>query len=758
MKKRLIIIANRLPVTVEHTNTGDIVRDTSGGLASSIKSFLKCNSHYFRERIWIGAANCSKDTWMSVTEELDQQNCKYCPLFLPQDTYESYYKGFSNSVIWPLFHCLPSYINYNDSFFDAYLEANDAFANKISSMVGKDDIIWIHDYHLLPLASMLRKKYPFLTIGFFLHIPFPTYELFRTIPKNWQEALIKGVLGADLVGFQTHDYAAQFIKCAQTVLQVDADASEQFFYDNRIIKVATFPISVDFEQFHNAYDNPEVNQLRNRFLSLKGDKKMLLSVDRLDYTKGITNRLIAYKEFLLQNREYIEKVVFKLVVVPSRCDIKEYEQKKKSIEEFVCNLNSELGTIGWQPVIYYYNHLSFETLIALYTAADAALITPIRDGMNLVSKEFISSRKDKKGVLILSEMAGAAKELKQALLVNPNDIRQMAEKIKYALEMPEEEQGGRITAMQSCIARHDVKLWAGNFLTQLCHQGDSTQESSLSGSKVPRKIGIRDSYKHAAKRLLLLDYDGTCMPISRKSLQVPPDRELVELLAALASDPRNDIYIISGRDSNRLEEWLGELPIGLIAEHGIKKRGKRHLNWQVQVPVSKGCMLNVKEILDRYTAKCPYSFIEEKEFSIAWHYRMSDPQMAAFYTKEIYDQIERFLRPSQGHILMGNMVLEVIFAGVDKGMATRNLLEQNHYDFILAAGDDTTDEYMFQALIANTNAFTIKIGSTHSFAKSTLGTPLLLRKLLRYISKNDISRFYAIKSFTSNDIGTLHET
>lgn len=748
MKKRLIIIANRLPVTIEHTDSGNIVRDTSGGLASSIKSFLKCDAHYFRERIWIGAANCPKDTWMSVTTEPDQQNCKYCPLFLPEDVYAAYYKGFSNSVIWPLFHCLLSFINYNDSFFDAYLEANESFANKISSMVGKDDIIWIHDYHLLPLASMLRKKYPFLTIGFFLHIPFPAYELFRTIPKTWQEALIKGVLGADLVGFQTPDYAAQFIKCAQAVLQVTVDASKEIFYDNRKIKVAAFPISVDYDQFHNAYDAPEVNRLRSRFLHLERDKKMLLSVDRLDYTKGITNRLIAFKEFLLQNPEYIGKVIFKLIVVPSRCDIKEYEQKKKSIAEFVCNLNSELGTIGWQPVTYYYNHLSFEELIALYTAADIALITPIRDGMNLVSKEFVSSRKDKKGVLILSEMAGAAKELKEAILVNPNDIQQIAEKIKYALEMPLQEQGSRITAMQSWIAQHNVKAWADGFLTQLCLQGNNTQESSLSDSKAPRKTDIRDNYKRASKRLLLLDYDGTCMPISEKSLQVPPDRELVELLASLASDRGNDLYIISGRDSNHLEEWLGELPIGLIAEHGIKKRGnKRHSDWQIQVPVSKGCIFSVKEILDRYTAKCPHSFIEEKEFSITWHYRMSDPQMATFYAKEIYHHIERFLRPSQGHILMGNKVLEVIFAGVDKGMATRNILKQNHYDFILAAGDDATDEYMFQSLITHTNAFTIKIGSTHSFAKSTLSTPLLLRKLLRYISDNDLSRFYAAKPF-----------
>lgn len=753
MKKRLIIIANRLPITVEHTKAGDIVRDTSGGLSSSIKSFLKCDSECFRERVWMGAANCSKNTWTSVTDELEQQNCKYFPLFLSDEIYEDYYKGFSNSVIWPLFHSFPSYINYEKSFFEAYLEANNSFADKVSLMVAKDDIIWIHDYHLLPLAALLRAKYPFLTIGFFLHIPFPGYEIFRTIPEDWQNALIQGVLGADLIGFQTNDDAARFIECAQKVLSVAVDTTQQkVCYAGRQIKVGTFPISVDYEQFQKAFDDIEVGQLRRYFVKQKGDKKMLFSVDRLDYTKGIINRLKAFKEFLLQNPEYLEKVVFKLVVVPSRAAIGEYNQKKKSIEAFVCSLNSELGSIGWQPVVYYYNHLSFDVLIALYTAADIALITPIRDGMNLVSKEFVASRKDKKGVLILSEMAGAIKELTQALPVNPNDIQQIADAIKSAVEMPEEEQSERITAMQFYLSQYDVKAWAGNFLSALNRQDPGTQEVSVPHENTPVKIDIRSSYHGATRRLLLLDYDGTCMPISLKPMQVSPDPDLIQLLTDLASDPKNDIYIISGRESDRLEEWLGELPVGLIAEHGMKKRG-RHSAWELQAPVSKGCMLTVKEILDSYTARCPGSFIEEKECSLAWHYRGADAQMAAFYAREIYHKIEKFLRPSQGHILMGKMVLEVLFAGVDKGMAVRKLLEQEQYDFILAAGDDTTDEYMFKELISNSAAFSIKIGSTQSFAKSTLGSPFLLRKLLHYISRNDISRFHAIRSFSDNHTG-----
>ncbi|RYY51863.1 MAG: bifunctional alpha,alpha-trehalose-phosphate synthase (UDP-forming)/trehalose-phosphatase, partial [Chitinophagaceae bacterium] len=368
--------------------------------------------------------------------------------------YERYYNGFSNSLLWPLFHYFPSFAEYDPSFFDAYITVNRAFYRALAAEIKPGDVVWIHDYHLLPLAGMLRDKFPDLTIGLFLHIPFPSYELFRVIPKRWQKALLEGMLGADLIGFHTAEYVAHFLKTVDMSLKTEHD--EQYIqWGTRQVQVDAFPVSIDFEVFNSAFDHPGVDSLRLKYQQMKGKKKMIFSVDRLDYTKGIYNRLIAYERFLQRYPEYKGNIVFVLVMVPSRDTITKYSEKKKLIDEFIGNLNSTVGDISWQPVIYQYDHLDFNELLALYTTCDLALITPLRDGMNLVAKEFVASRKDEKGVLVLSEMAGAAAELKEALLINPNDADELADNIAAGLGMSEEEQRSRMRSMRQLVQKYD---------------------------------------------------------------------------------------------------------------------------------------------------------------------------------------------------------------------------------------------------------------------------------------------------------------
>src|SRR5690606_36467265 len=469
INKRLFIVSNRLPVNISVEDETLVVKPGSGGLVTALESYLnrqKGGMDDFAETYWVGVPGCNKTNWKKAEAELDTSKHNYLPVFINKSVYDKYYNGLANSLIWPLFHYIPSFAEYNTQHYESYIQANQAFADTIIKHARPGDHIWIHDYHLMPLADMIREAIPGITIGFFLHIPFPSYELFRMIPKKWQNDILKGILGADLVGFHTIDYTLHFLQCVQMILGLENDM-HMIRYKNRLIKVDVFPVSIDFKKFNDCYDNERTRATREELHRNFEGKKLIFSVDRLDYTKGVSNRLEGYEHFLQANPEYQGQLVFIMVVVPSREYIMKYAERKKMIDEMIGNINSKLGNIQWQPVIYQYTTLDFEEMVGLYTACDLALITPLRDGMNLVAKEFAASRKDKKGVLLLSEMAGAARELTSAVMINPNDVCEIADKIQLALEMPEKEQIERMEAMQARIRQYDVNTWATDFLYQL---------------------------------------------------------------------------------------------------------------------------------------------------------------------------------------------------------------------------------------------------------------------------------------------------
>ncbi|HLY68873.1 MAG TPA: trehalose-6-phosphate synthase, partial [Puia sp.] len=449
---RLIIISNRLPFSVDRDGDKVTVRQSSGGLVSAIKSFFENANEKEKtitEKLWVGVADFPQEDWQAVKEEQNAHgDFEVLPLFAFNDRqlYEDYYNGFSNSVLWPLFHYFSSLAEYKTNYFEAYMKVNLFFADQLTPILHPDDIIWIHDYQLMLLPQLLRGENPELSIGFFLHIPFPSYEIFRLLPTEWKKTLLQGIMGADLIGFHTHDYVQHFIQSVKMVLGVD-NYFQNLQWQERLVKVDLFPIGVDFKKFNSTKDDPVIMQMRDDLKKNFENKKIVFSVDRLDYTKGLMSRLTAIEYFLDNYQQWKEKVVFVLNVVPSRDTIKAYDDRKKEMEEKIGTINGKYSTISWQPIIYRYNHLSFNELIALYHAADAALVTPIRDGMNLVAKEYVASSSDS-GVLILSELAGAASELNEALLVNPTDTVDVATAINRALIMPEAEKKNRITTMQ----------------------------------------------------------------------------------------------------------------------------------------------------------------------------------------------------------------------------------------------------------------------------------------------------------------------
>lgn len=484
MNKRLFIVANRLPVCVTGEQGNMKIRTSSGGLVSAINSYLQNSVNDFSEVFWTGVPGCSPDVWEEASSHIQTSAYTYLPVLPEKDRYDKYYNGFSNSVLWPLFHYFPSYAEYDMEEYAQYLLVNRQFAQVLLRHCRDGDTVWIHDYHLLPLAGILREKMPRLTIGFFLHIPFPSFELFRLLPRTWQEQLLKGMLGANLVGFHTADYAAHFLESIQKVWGLEADKDNIIRMEERSVKVDVFPISIDYKCFNDAYDEEKAADLRRSLVWKMNGRRIIFSVDRLDYTKGVQNRLRAYEYFLQQNPQYHNKVVFVIVVVPSRDSIPRYAERKRNIDETISRINSHIGNLHWQPVIYQYNTLEFHEMIALYTGCDLALITPLRDGMNLVAKEFVASRKDRRGVLVISEMAGAVHELKGALSINPNDTIEMAQKIKQALEMPEKEQEQRMRSMQRRIKNYDVRTWAEEFISELRRDRLTDKRQPITGINV----------------------------------------------------------------------------------------------------------------------------------------------------------------------------------------------------------------------------------------------------------------------------------
>lgn len=732
-KRRLVVVSNRLPFQLLEKKKTVVMKESAGGLVSALKSYFvsEHNKDSFSSILWIGAADFPESRWEKYNQTPPAQDSfDVVPIFIETRTYNKYYNGFCNATIWPLFHYFPSLVEYDEESFEAYEEVNHIFAAKLLSVLQPGDILWIHDYQLMILPGLIRAQVPDATIGFFLHIPFPSFEIFRLLHKHWKEKIVGGLLGADLIGFHTHEYVQHFLKTVQMVHGYDSQF-RNIVMKERIVKAEMFPLGIDFDKFHNAGDNPKVatalQQVRNNFK----DKKILFSVDRLDYTKGVTDRMVGFGRFLEKHPEWRGKVVFILVIVPSRQIISKYNERKKMIEERVGRINGKYSSLQWQPIIYRYSNLSFEDLSALYQAADVGLITPIRDGMNLVAKEYVASQHEK-GVLILSELAGAANEMGEAILVNPLDREEVAQSIFTALTMPPDLQKQKIGLLQARLRDYSVSHWVNDFLRQL----DETKEYQISQRTkhiTPAILNdLTQRYKRAANRHLFLDYDGTLVPFSKHPTLAVPNSELIALLSAISADERTDVTIISGRDSRTLENWFGALPVNLVAEHGAAVRLKNG-EWKNEMQIDQSWKPALRPTMELYAQRSPGSFLEEKTHTLAWHYRNVNPELGFIRSRELLDNLHHLVRNTPLQIIDGNKVIELRISGVDKGSVAKQFLNGKQYDFIMAVGDDKTDEDMFKALADA--AVTIKIGPGHTLAQYNLSNQLEVILLLNQLIK-----------------------
>lgn len=702
------IISNRLPVRIKRTADGLQITPSEGGLATGLSGVAK-----EKNTIWLG--------WPGIVpqdeeeEELIRQKLKpmgLIPLFLSEAELHGFYEGFSNEVLWPICHYHPSYAVFDADNWEMYRLVNHKFADLLAEVKPHvQDTIWIHDYQLMLLPQLVRMQEPRYAIGYFHHIPFPPDEVFRTIP--WRDQLLEGLLGADLIAFHTYTDAQHFLHACAHLLGLPIQ-DNCLRNQGRSVFAEVFPMGIDVHKFKSLAQDEEVIRKASELKSIFHFRKIVLSIDRLDYSKGILQRLDAFEQLLIQHAEWKEKVVMYMLVVPSRDNVPQYKHLHDEINRRVGHINAIYGANGWVPIVYFYQSLPIEDLVALYLAADCCLITSLRDGMNLVSKEYVACKTEQNGVLILSEMAGASKELIGSITVNPFAIHQVAEAIHWGLKMPQEEQRSRMLENLEVVQKFHVRHWVTLFFKRL-YEIKSLQKEELA-RKVHAEIRktMLQAYQEAKKRLFFLDYDGTLIGFHRDVASAAPTKSLYQLLDRLQAQPQNQVVIISGRPKDTLQQWFGGKGFYLVAEHGAWTNYP-DFAWHSKAHVSTRWKFPVQHLMHKFANRTAGAFVEEKNYALAWHYRKVQDGLGQLRSQELIDSL-RYLLPHHGlQLLLGNKVIEVKSAELNKGKAAMELVSAIEPDFIFAIGDDATDEDMFLELPES--AMTVKVGNKKSAAK-----------------------------------------
>jgi len=723
---KTIIVSNRLPIRIETRDGVQEYLPSEGGLATGLGSVYKQNGN-----IWIGwpglpAPSAEKEK--EITRELTKNNMR--PVFLTEAELRDYYLGFSNQTLWPAFHYFVHYIRFNQQLWEVYKAVNLKFAEAIIAQAEPDDLIWVHDYQLMLVPQLLREQLPQARIGFFQHIPFPSFEIFRMLP--WRQELLNGVLGSDFLGFHTYDDVRHFLSSAHRLTQYSYRAN-RLDVNGRQVEVDSLPMGIDYDKFYQTARSEAVQEQTQNFRAAFGKQRMILSVDRLDYSKGIPDRLMAFERFLKEYPVYQGRVSIILVVVPSRDKVPSYQELKEEVDQLVGRINGTYAAPDWQPVHYFYRSFPLTELSAFYRLCDVAMITPLRDGMNLVCKEFIASKYDQKGVLILSEMAGAAKELSEAILINPRDEAAMVQALYEALTMSADEQEQRMVLMQGILKKYTifnwVKLFSENLNRVKKEQGD-IHGLALNDQNMAELL---QRAQNAQKILLLLDYDGTLVPFFNDPKDSIADGELLDILDRLQQIPTVALTIISGRPAAFLDEQFEQLPLTLVAEHGIWKKEPGQ-NWELNLEeLDDRWKKEARRIMEFYIDRTPGSFLEEKNHAMVWHYRRVEHDLAFLRSSEMASHLSHILQEYGIEVMHGNNIVEAKPASMNKGKMAVKLQKARQPELTMAFGDDKTDEYIFEAL--HDSAVTVKVGRASTHAHYSVANHQEVRSFLRKLAE-----------------------
>ncbi|EGG25381.1 glycosyltransferase [Cavenderia fasciculata] len=716
---RIIVVSNRLPVSLKKEDDGVWTsKMSSGGLVAAL-SGLKSNNFVWVG--WIGSEIDEADRPQINKMLMEKHNC--IPVYLDEKVANEHYNGFSNAVLWPLFHYLPGDLDYDDNIWNSYVEANKEFSKVVLGLLQPNDLVWVHDYHLMLLPELVRTSSPDARIGFFLHIPFPSSEIFRVLPCR--KEILMGVLNSNLIGFHTYDYARHFLKACTRIVGLETSPNGVYLND-KFVSVGVFPVGIDPDKF---FEMLKTDKVKERILELKqsfSGMKVLIGIDRLDYIKGLPQKLQAMERLFQKYPDWKGKLVLIQVAVPSRQDVEEYQKLKKDVEELVGRINGTYGTLGYSPIHYLFQSVDSTELTALYNIADAALITSIRDGMNLVAQEYIVSQTDKKGVLILSEFTGAAQSLSGAVLINPWNTEDLADSIHNSLcddTMPAHEREDKHQMLSNYITRHTASHWGNGFVREL-FKASHQAERIISIPKLNTN-GVIEAFKRSKK-----DY---CIP----SLCKPP-QDLINSLKTLSSDPvrvSNEVYLLSGRDKKTLGEWFADVDVGLSAEYGcfVKQPGSKE--WDQMCPsLDSSWKETIRPLFKYFALRTPGSFFEEKEMLFTWHYRNADPIFGSIQARELHLHLDNL--PLD--VIVGDKTLGVRSYNINPTTSMRRVIMDSiprGLDFVLLVGDTQIHPSELPNL-DNGEIFTVSVGRKSNKENFYLSDPSEVRELLQHLVEN----------------------
>ncbi|KAJ2657876.1 Trehalose-6-P synthase/phosphatase complex synthase subunit [Coemansia sp. RSA 1199] len=737
----LIVVSNRLPVTLAQNGSEWSFKLSSGGLVSAL-SGLKREMSF----TWVGwpGKDFGESDRVKIDSLLRENSCG--AVYLDDETAELYYNGFANSILWPLFHYHPGEMIFEEAAWDAYQRANRAFAEALLDMVKDGDLVWIQDYHLMLLPRMLRgmldaRGLTGVKIGWFLHTPFPSSELYRILPVR--RSILEGVLAADLLGFHTYDYARHFLSSCTRILGL-ASAPTSVEAEGRTVHVGTFPIGIDPGKFAEALQTDTVQRRLSELERRFDGARVVVGVDRLDYIKGVPQKFLAFEHFLSEHPEHVGHVVLVQVAVPSRGDVEEYRQLIASVNELVGRINGRFGTVEYTPIHFLHKSVAFDELVSLYAVADVCLITSTRDGMNLVSYEYVASQQARHGVLVLSEFAGAAQSLSGALIVNSWNIEEVSDALHQALAMAPAQREANFNSLYKYVNTHTAAYWGVSFINELKRVSQAADELAQLPQLTAQVAQTAFGAATQGLRVLMLDYDGTLSATRTIPDFARPSPQTLRTLRRLAELPRTLVYVVSGRIRAHMERWFEGIDVGLVAEHGLFYRHPQAVG---QMPgLTQGpaqgppqdangwtCLVEhtdpqwretVLPLFQHYTERTPGSFIEEKEVDLTWHYRNTDPEFGLWQANELKINLERVLSHLPLTIVNGNKTVEVRPSQVDKAFALRAIvggLSGAQLDFVMSVGDGRGDENVFAFLNTELKAtpelITCTVGRKSTLAK-----------------------------------------
>ncbi|KAG8366175.1 hypothetical protein BUALT_Bualt17G0049300 [Buddleja alternifolia] len=774
-RERKIIVANMLPLQAQKDNGTGKWRFSFDEDSPLLQ--LKDGFSPEAEVIYVGSLKIEIEA--NEQEEIAQRlldDFKCVPTFLPHDIQKKFYYGFCKQQLWPLFHyMLPMCPDHGDRFdrqlWQAYVSANKIFADKVMEVVNpEDDFIWIHDYHLMVLPTFLRKRYKRVKLGFFLHSPFPSSEIYRTLPVR--DEILKGLLNSDLIGFHTFDYARHFLSCCGRMLGLDYESKRGHIgldYFGRTVYIKILPIGIHMGRLESVLNLPstwnKIKEIREQF---KG-KKLILGVDDMDIFKGISLKLLAFEQLLLQHREMQGKLVLVQIVNPARSSGKDVQEAKRETYSTAKRINEIYGCPDYEPIILIDRPAPRYEKTAYYAVAECCIVNAVRDGMNLVPYKYIVCRQgtpsmneaidiqpesSRTSMLVVSEFIGCSPSLSGAIRVNPWDTDAVAEALYMAITMSEAEKQLRHEKHYRYVSSHDVAYWARSFMQDLeraCKDhydkrcwgiglGLGFRVISLSPSF--RKLSVDhivSAYKRTSRRAIFLDYDGTVVPQS--SMVRSPSPEVVNVLDALCNDPKNTVFIVSGRGRDSLSDWLAPCEkLGLAAEHGYYIRWDKASEWEA-LAADLDWKQIVEPIMKLYTEATDGSLMEIKESALVWHHQDADPDFGSCQAKELLSHLDNVLANEPAVVRRGQHIVE----GVTKGLVAEKVLSSmvdngNAPDFVMCIGDDRSDEDMFESILSTVSnsslpsvpeIFACTVGQKPSKAKYYLDDTADVVRLLR---------------------------